>query len=141
MCGGRPDMPFPQRLLADDEEVVLDLHPHWKRLLLPALVLPAVVGLASYLVFLVPDDVARGAVRWLVVAVALVVVLRWSLWPYLQWLTTRYVLTTRRVVIRTGVFGRSGRAIPLTRLNDVTFHPALLRPLCRCSSLPIAPRA
>ena len=33
--------PFPTRLLGDDEEVVLDLHPHWKRILLPALLIQA----------------------------------------------------------------------------------------------------
>ena len=114
--------PFPARLLGDDEEVVLDLHPHWKRILLPALLIPVVAGVASYLVFVVPDGSARTPLRWAILAVAVVILLRWSLWPFLQWLTTRYVLTNRRVVIRSGVFSRSGRDIPLTRVNDVSFH-------------------
>jgi hypothetical protein len=38
--------PFPSRLLGDDEEVVLVLHPLWKRIVVPALLLPIVVGVA-----------------------------------------------------------------------------------------------
>ncbi|HET6909852.1 MAG TPA: PH domain-containing protein [Mycobacteriales bacterium] len=130
-------MPFPSRLLADDEEVVLDLHPHWKRLLIPALLVPVVAGIATYVVFLIPSGDFRAPVRWAIVAVALLVLLRWSLWPYVVWQTTRYVLTNRRMVIRRGVFGRSGRDIPLTRVNDVSFHHSLVERLLRCGTLTI----
>lgn len=130
-------MPFPSRLLADDEEVVLDLHPHWKQLVLPLLLVPVVVGLAAYLFFVVPDGSARTPLRWAIVAVAAIVLLRWSLWPFLRWETTRYVLTNRRVVIRTGVFGRSGRDIPLTRVNDVSFQHSLFERMLRCGTLTI----
>jgi uncharacterized membrane protein YdbT with pleckstrin-like domain len=129
--------PFPTRLLADDEEVVLDLHPHWKRLVVPALLLPIVVGVASYLAFLVPDGSVRTPVRWSIIALALAVLLRWSMWPLLQWLTTRYVLTNRRVVIRTGVLSRSGRDIPLTRVNDVSFRHGIVERILRCGTLTI----
>ena len=130
-------MAFPQRLLADDEEVVLDLHPHWKRLLLPSLLLPVVVGLATYLVFLVPSGSARTPLRWAIVAVAVLVVLRFCVWPWVTWQTTSYVLTTRRVVIRRGVLARSGRDIPLTRINDVSFQHSLLDRMLRCGTLTI----
>lgn len=130
-------MPFPRRLLADDEEVVLDLHPHWKRLLIPALLVPVVAGIATYVVFLIPAGDFRAPVRWAIVGVALLVLVRWSLWPYVVWQTTRYVLTTRRIVIRRGVFGRSGRDIPLTRVNDVSFHHSLVERLLRCGTLTI----
>ena len=129
--------PFPTRLLGDDEEVVLDLHPHWKRILLPALLIPVVAGLATYLFFIVPDGSAQTPLRWAIIAVATVILLRWSLWPFLQWLTTRYVLTNRRVVIRSGVFSRSGRDIPLTRVNDVSFRHSLIDRMLRCGTLTI----
>lgn len=130
-------MAFPSRLLGEDESMVLDLHPHWKRLILPALLVPIVVGVASYAVFLLPDNSARTALRWAIIAVALLILLRFSAWPWLRWLTTRYVLTTKRVVIRQGVFGRSGRDIPLTRVNDVSFHHSLFERLLRCGTLTI----
>jgi uncharacterized membrane protein YdbT with pleckstrin-like domain len=128
---------FPQRLLADDEQVVLDMHPHWKRLLLPSLLLPVVVGLATYLIFLLPAGSVRTPLRWAIVAVAVIVLLRFSVWPWVTWQTTSYVLTTRRVVIRQGVFARSGRDIPLTRVNDVSFHHSLLDRMLGCGTLTI----
>jgi uncharacterized membrane protein YdbT with pleckstrin-like domain len=129
--------PFPTRLLGEDEEVVLDLHPHWKALIVPALLVPIVVGAASYLVFLVPDGSVRTPLRWAVVVIAVLVLLRWSMWPFLQWITTRYVLTNRRVVIRTGVLSRSGRDIPLTRVNDVSFRHSLIDRMLKCGTLTI----
>jgi uncharacterized membrane protein YdbT with pleckstrin-like domain len=128
---------FPRRLLGDDEEVVLDLHPHWKRLVLPAVALVAIVGLASYVVFLIPAGTVRTPARWAVVVVAALAVLRLSVWPWLRWLTTRYVLTTHRVVVREGVFARSGRDVPLTRVNDVSFHHSLLERMLGCGTLTI----
>ena len=130
-------MAFPSRLLGEEESVVLDLHPHWKRLILPALLAPIVAGLASYVIFLLPDNSARTPLRWAIVVVGVLILLRFSLWPWLRWLTTRYVLTTKRVVIRRGVFGRSGRDIPLTRVNDVSFHHSLFERLLRCGTLTI----
>ncbi len=128
-------MPFPRRLLAEDEEVVLDLHPHWKQLVVPLLLLPVVVGLATYLVFVLPSGSARTPLRITIAVLAVLVLLRFTLWPFLRWQTTRYVLTNRRVVIRTGVFGRSGRDIPLTRINDVSFKHSLVERLLRCGTL------
>ena len=130
-------MPFPKRLLAEDEEVVLDLHPHWKQLVVPLLLIPVVCGVASYVAFILPDDSARTALRWVIAVVAALILLRFSLWPYLRWQTTHYVLTTRRVVIRQGVFGRSGRDIPLTRVNDVSFRHTLFERIVRCGTLTI----
>jgi len=130
-------MAFPERLLADDEHVVLDLHPHWKQLLLPSVLLPVVVGVSSYLLFLVPSGSVRAPLRWAIVAVAVLILLRFTVWPWISWQTTHYVLTTRRVVIRRGVFGRSGRDIPLTRVNDVSFHHSLLERMLRCGTLTI----
>src|SRR5204863_3931456 len=83
-------MPFPTRLLGEDETVVLDLHPHWKLLILPSLLVPVVVGVASYLIFLVPSGSVRTPLRWAIVVAALLVLLRWAVWRFLVWTTTRY---------------------------------------------------
>jgi len=130
-------MAFPERILAEDEHIVLDLHPHWKQLLLPSVLLPVVVGVASYLLFLVPSGSVRAPLRWTIVAIAVLIVLRFTVWPWITWQTTHYVLTTRRVVIRRGVLGRTGRDIPLTRVNDVSFHHSLFERMLRCGTLTI----
>jgi uncharacterized membrane protein YdbT with pleckstrin-like domain len=130
-------MAYPKRLLAEDEDIVLDLHPHWKQLVVPLLLIPVVCGVASYVAFILPDDAARTPLRWAIAVVAVLLLLRFSLWPYLTWQTTHYVLTTRRVVIRKGVFGRSGRDIPLTRVNDVSFSHTFFERMLRCGTLTI----
>jgi uncharacterized membrane protein YdbT with pleckstrin-like domain len=119
-------MPFPDNILDEGEEIVLNLRPHWRRVVFPVVLIPIVVGLASYLWFVLPDDKARGPLRIAIVVVALAVLLWWSLRPWLRWLTTRYVMTTRRVVTRTGVLSRTGRDVPLTRINDVSFSHTIV---------------
>jgi uncharacterized membrane protein YdbT with pleckstrin-like domain len=130
-------MAFPRRLLADDEAVLLELHPHWKQLAGPLLAVPALVGLATFGWFALPGGGWHSGLRWAVLAVASLLLLRFSVWPYLRWQSTHYVLTSRRVVIRRGVFGRSGRDIPLTRVNDVSFQHSLFERLLGCGTLTI----
>jgi uncharacterized membrane protein YdbT with pleckstrin-like domain len=128
---------FPRRILDEDESVVLDLRPHWRRLTVPALVLPLVVGLGSYLWFVLPAGAARGPLQVVVVVAALAALLRWSLWRWLRWRTTRYVVTSRRVVVRTGVVSRNGRDVPLTRVNDVSFSHSVVERLFGSGTLVI----
>ena len=40
-------------------------------------------------------------------------------------------------MIRQGVFARSGRDVPLTRVNDVSFHHSLIDRLLGCGTLTI----
>jgi membrane protein YdbS with pleckstrin-like domain len=125
-------MGFPQRLLADDEKLVLVLRRHIKVLLGPILLF--VLGL-----------VALGLTAWLsgaqpialiVVGVIVVVVLiRWALWPFLVWYNTVYAITTRRLILRNGVLNRSGHDMPLSRLNDVSFSHNLLERMLGCGTL------
>ena len=117
-------MGYPARLLSEGENVVLDMHPHWKRLVLPVLSLVVVLALAGYLLALVDD----GRLQ-VVVAVAFTVV------PFLRWRTTLFVVTNRRVVVRTGVLARQGRDVPLSRINDITFSHSLFERLLGCGTL------
>ena len=122
-------------LLAANEELVVDTHPHWKALLLPAIAVPVVVGLASWGFFAMTDFNGRQYARIAVVVVAVLLLVWSSLLPWLRWRTTRFIVTNRRVVIRTGVVSRTGRDIPLTRVNDVTFTHGLLDRLLGCGTL------
>lgn len=131
-------MGYPRRLLGEDEEIVLDLHPHWRRLVLPLLAVPVVVGLAAFAAANVPAGSARDGLTAAVLVVAVVVLLVTSVRPWLRWTTTSYVVTTHRVVIREGIVSRTGRDVPLQRLNDVTFHHGLVeRLLFRSGTLTI----
>jgi uncharacterized membrane protein YdbT with pleckstrin-like domain len=127
---------YPRKLLEDGEEVVLDLHPHWRVLFMPALLVPVVVGAAAYLATL-PDGSSAKWVRLGILVVALLILIRFSLVPYLRWVTTHYVLTNRRVAVRVGIVARTGRDVPLTRVNDVTFRHTVIERIFRSGTLTI----
>jgi uncharacterized membrane protein YdbT with pleckstrin-like domain len=124
-------MAYPRRLLGEGEEVVLDLHPHWKVLFLPFVELLALLALAG---FLLAQDFGSTA-SWVIVLVALLLVVALFVVPLLKWRTTHFVVTTERVVMRTGVLARHGRDIPLTRINDVSFSHTFFERLLGCGTL------
>jgi uncharacterized membrane protein YdbT with pleckstrin-like domain len=126
-------MGFPQRLLADDERLVLVLRRHIKVIFAPILLLVLVLVLIG-LSFLVHGG-AQPVFSIAVAVVGLLIVLRWVLWPILIWLNTTYVITTHRLIMRTGVLNRSGRDMPLTRLNDVSFEHSLFERMLGCGTL------
>lgn len=131
-------MPVPRKLLIDGEDVVLSLRTHAKAVALPAVVLVAVAGIAGYLTTLVGDgDVARWVTIgiWVVAGLAILV---WSVVPLARWLTTTYTVTTKRVLLTSGLITRVGRAIPLHRVNDVQFEKGLVDRMLGCGTLVIS---
>jgi uncharacterized membrane protein YdbT with pleckstrin-like domain len=121
----------------EGEEVVLDLHPHWSQLVVPALVLVVVCGLGGYGLAAAPSGSAHKIVQWVIIGVAIVLIVWFTVLPYLRWVTTRYVLTTDRLVLRTGIVARHGRDVPLNRVNDVSFSENLLERMLRSGTLVI----
>jgi uncharacterized membrane protein YdbT with pleckstrin-like domain len=119
-------MGFPTKLLGPDEHLVLVLRRHAKVLFWPAVLVIVSVPTATFLSALVPNGDAQVYGRGAVVVVAALVLLRWTVWPFLRWWTTTYAITDRRLVIRTGVFSRSGHDMPLSRLNDVSFSHGVI---------------
>jgi uncharacterized membrane protein YdbT with pleckstrin-like domain len=118
-------VPFPQRLLGDNEEIVYDLHAHWWTLVGPILVtvVVAVVAVAGWAFlpgggFQQPGRLAIGGIA--VLCLLVVVVPR-----YLRWATTHFVLTTDRLIFRSGVLAKLSKEIPLERVNDVTFSQSI----------------
>ena len=67
------------------------------------------------------------------VLVALLGVL--TLVPFLRWVTTHYVLTDRRLITRRGVVARSGRDMPLARVNDISFSHNVFERILGCGTL------
>jgi uncharacterized membrane protein YdbT with pleckstrin-like domain len=121
--------------LSDGEEIVLDLHPHWSRLALPVLVLLVTCLLAGFGVALIPKGGGQAIERWILVGIAAIVVIWFTVLPYLRWITTRYVLTNDRLVIRTGILARHGRDVPLNRINDVSFSETIFERMLRSGTL------
>jgi uncharacterized membrane protein YdbT with pleckstrin-like domain len=120
------------RQLQAGEELVYDLHPHWRRLVVPFLAVPLVAALATFALLAGPD---RAPYRYAIAAVGVLLLLFLSGLPYLRWRTTRYLVTNRRVMARSGVVTRIGRDVPLYRLNDVHFENTLADRLTRSGDL------
>ncbi len=115
-------MPFPRKYLNEGEEIILDMRPHWFYLVGPAVALLAALVLAIWVSSATNSDYA------LFPAMALAVVaLLWFLGRYARWVTTDFVLTSDRLIYRSGVMSRQGREIPLERLNDVSFHQSIVQ--------------
>jgi uncharacterized membrane protein YdbT with pleckstrin-like domain len=118
-------MPYPDKLLADDEEVVRHLHPHGLTLFWPVVWFLVVVGGTSFGMAMIPAGRQQGVFRMLVLAVALLLLLTFVVVPLLRWRTTHYVITTHRLLFREGILSRRGRDIGLSRITDVSYRQTL----------------
>jgi uncharacterized membrane protein YdbT with pleckstrin-like domain len=124
-------MAYPHKLLGEGESIVLDLHPHWKVVFVPFLELLVILGLAGFLLAQGYSDTAN----YVIVGIGALLVLVLFVVPVLKWRTTQFVVTTERVVMRSGVLGRQGRDIPLVRINDVSFNHTFFERLLGCGTL------
>jgi membrane protein YdbS with pleckstrin-like domain len=117
-------MAYPKNLIQDGETVALDLRPHWwyfSRNILTGIPLLIIV----ILVFNINDDDIKKYTGWLVGLLA-VAWAAWLLLKYFQWVMTYFVVTSRRVIYRTGVLSKKGVEIPLERINNINFHQRII---------------
>src|ERR687891_193545 len=127
-------MGFPKRLLADHEELVLDIRPHWIALVGPAVVLLLVI-VAEILLFIYFDP--PSAVRWLVLVSGAVLLIAYAVRTFLAWITSHFVVTTDRVIHRSGWLAKRSMEMPLERINDVTFTQTVFERIVGAGSLRI----
>ncbi|MBA2725756.1 MAG: PH domain-containing protein [Actinobacteria bacterium] len=120
-------MPFPQKLLADHERIVFDLKPHWVALIPMVLWTFFLVALwvVGYRVAGNQLDDPNLAQNVIAVACLLGIFFLTGV-PFMRWSTTHFVLTTDRLITRSGVIAKSSREIPLERINDVAFNQSAL---------------
>ena len=121
----RACMAFPKRLLADHERLVLDLRPHWVALVAPiAWILLAIAVYGTYVVG--ADKAGPGAVEWVVIGLAVLLIVWKGVHPIIEWATINFVLTSDRLITRSGIIAKQSKEIPLERINDVTFNQSIL---------------
>jgi membrane protein YdbS with pleckstrin-like domain len=117
-------MPYPDNLIQEGETLALDLRPHWwffSRNIL--------TGIPLAIILIV---VLNSGTHWISkyggLLVGLVAV-AWAVWlglEYLKWRMTYFVVTSRRVIYRSGVISKRGVEIPLERINNINFHQRLI---------------
>src|SRR3954451_21845972 len=103
-------------MLRDGEDLVLDLHPHWWYF---ASAFIAAIG-AFIVGILVLSYVDVSFVR-ILSGLLILGTLIWLAERYIRWISTHFVLTTDRVIYRSGVIAKHGIEIPLQRINTIFF--------------------
>jgi membrane protein YdbS with pleckstrin-like domain len=118
-------MAFPERLLGEGEHVVYDLRPHWWTLVPSILMTVLVVVVATLAYGAMPGGTFQTPARMVVQVVAAAVLAIWVGPRVARWATTHLVLTTDRLIFRTGLVAKYAREIPLERIDDVTYSQSL----------------
>ncbi len=126
-------MAFPEKMLNDGEEMLIDTHPHWWVFsgVAARLVLAIVIAVAGALQF---DG--NVYVNWIGIALILFAVINLAV-VYVKWRTTDFVLTTDRLVTRSGILSRQTREIPLERINDLACHQSFFERIIHAGDLMI----
>ncbi len=129
-------MTLPRKLMIDGEQTVTTTRTHVKVLFIPLVILLAVATAGGYLAAAVGDR-GNGIARWVIIGVAVVLALWGAVIPFLRWLLWTYTLTNKRLVEQKGILTRTGRVIPLSRINDVAFEKNLNDRILGCGTLVI----
>ena len=125
-------MAFPRRLLSDNEELILDLRPHWITIVVPSLITLLVVVLWIYLL-----GKTDGALSWGVTAAAIVVLVWFVARGFIDWATSHFVVTSDRLIHREGLVSKRSMEIPLEAINDVRFNQRILERIVGAGDLVI----
>jgi uncharacterized membrane protein YdbT with pleckstrin-like domain len=125
-------MAFPRRLLVEGEELVLDLRPHWIALVAPVGV--AVLALAGWAIVAAKYD---GAGVWVALGAAVILIVAYSARKAVDWATSHFVLTSDRVLHRSGLVAKHSMEIPLEHINDVRFSQNVLERMINAGTLTI----
>lgn len=128
-------MTYPRRLLNDHETVTVELHPHWWFLAAPiAALLLSIAAAVATLRLTDVDTVPRTVAGWFSI-VALALSALWLVARYSKWLTTHFVITSRRIIFRAGLLAKRGVEIPLERVNTVHFSQGVFERLVGAGDL------
>jgi uncharacterized membrane protein YdbT with pleckstrin-like domain len=132
-------MPFPRKLLIENEQLILELRPHWIALVMPAIVTILVVAGWIAAVSYGPDDgTGRDVTFWAATAVAIFVLIWFPVRKFVAWVTSYFVVTSDRVIHREGWIAKRSMEIPLEAINDVRFHQGVFERMIGAGDLIIS---
>lgn len=122
-------MNYPESLLAPGEVIKFEIRPHWRALLVPSIIfIGTVIALVIVLSWLASLNRGWEWLRWIIIGAGVLAIVLWAVVPFLRWITTQYVFTDRRIIVRSGIITRRGKDMPLAKVNNVSFHvPAMGR--------------
>lgn len=128
---------FPDDVLADEEELVLHLHPHWRVAVGPALLLLVALTITIGAWVMLPQSNGGLMAFGVVALIALYYGIRYGVRPLAEWRCTHYVVTDERLVLQDGVIARERRDLPLNRINDHAVSQSLVDRLTGAGTLTV----
>jgi uncharacterized membrane protein YdbT with pleckstrin-like domain len=105
--------------------MVLDIRPHWIALVLPVVAALLIIVAVSLIAANFPAALP-GWMLWAVFLVGIGLFLAFPLRAFLNWVTAHFVVTSDRVIHRSGWLAKQSMEIGLERINDVRFHQTVL---------------
>jgi membrane protein YdbS with pleckstrin-like domain len=125
-------MALPRKFLNDDEELLAELKPHWIFLFGP---LFTSIGVwAVIILILIVWSNPPGWFNYPVVIFAIVPGL-WLLGRYVRWRSYDVALTSTRILVRQGIFGRDTVQLRLQRITEVNIRQDLVERVLGTGSL------
>jgi membrane protein YdbS with pleckstrin-like domain len=112
---------------AGRETVVARLRPHGRALFWPTVLLVALAAAVGFFAGLLPEE----WMRFTLLGVAALLALVGWLGPLLRWLARTYTITTRRVVVHSGILVRSRQEVLHSTAHDVTVRRSGLQAVFR----------
>jgi len=139
-------MAYPRELLNEGEELSLDLRPHWwyfaKNFLGGLVLIVILIGLAF-----VPDSSSSSATTDLLdvfnkysMILWFIGLLLWALTvasAYLKWMFTLFVVTSDRIIYRSGIIAKRGTEIPLESVNNINFNQSIFERIIGAGTLEV----
>lgn len=129
-------MPFDASNLHRDEQIVLDLHPHWIMLVKGVVILVVTIALGIWVLTWNLSGTTEQIVKALA-GLAILGSLFYMLQRWIAWISTNFVVTTDRAIYREGIVSKRGVEIPLERINTVFFNQSVVDRMIGAGTLTI----
>jgi membrane protein YdbS with pleckstrin-like domain len=127
-------MALPRKFLNEDEELLAEMHPHWIFLFGP--LFSSIAVWAAIIVLLVLWHNPPGWTNYPFIIIALIPGL-WLLGRFVRWKSYDVALTSTRILVRQGIFGRDTVQLRLQRIVEVNIRQAFIERVLGTGSLVI----
>ena len=125
-------MALPRKFLNEDEDLLAEMHPHWIFLFGP---LFTSIGVwAGLIVLVVLWSNPPGWLNYPILFIAVVPGL-WLLGRFVRWKSYDVALTSTRILVRQGIFGRDTVQLRLQRITEVNLRQSLVERMLSTGSL------
>jgi uncharacterized membrane protein YdbT with pleckstrin-like domain len=129
-------VPFDASNLHRDEQIVLDLHPHWIMLVKGVVILVVTIALGIWVLTWELSGTTEQIVKT-AAGIAIIASLLYMLQRWIAWISTNFVVTTDRAIYREGIVSKRGVEIPLERINTVFFNQSVVDRMIGAGTLTI----